>query len=558
MAQTLVPIDLIKDRQIALAIDTAAQILSDAGFVSGGTQTSEIVGVAGRKLTTSTATNTVTMVASGTDSNIDVILTSQGSGAIGLAGTTLANSAFKAVPTTSAVNQWIATGAATGSPPSFLAGGGGSDATLGATFGTVGTGTLNVVTSTSEVQLQVTRTASAVNNLTITGSISTNPVVLAPIGTGATLGMHLQAKSTGAIFLGGATTAAASLQVATVATAVNQFIATPAATGNPAILSIGGSGADANAALLITALASGTGSVYVGGGGTLTTASLEVGKVSSSVNTVKIVPAATGNAPQITVAGAGGDANRDIQISGIGTGAARVKGGTGAVAAAAGYVGEAYGDMVFGTGTTATVTLTQAAPGVITWTGHGFSAQAYQPVVFTTTGALPTNIVSGTVYYATIIDANTFKLSTTVANAIAGTFIDTTAGSNTGTQTGTAGCKMANTTAIDITGLALTAGDWDVWAEITWNANAATTWTTLEGSISQTSATLATTGKVRGTTYSSLNQISAAATNGVTTLELGPMVLNVSSTTNIFLVVKGAFATNIIGAYGFIMARRRA
>lgn len=495
MAQTLVPVDLIKDRQIALAIDTAAQILSDAGFISGGTQTSEIVGVAGRKITTATATNTVTMVASGTDSNIDIILTSQGTGAIGLAGTTLANSAFKAVPTTSAVNQWIATGSATGNTPTLLAGGSGSDATLPATFGSAGTGTLGFVTSSTETQLQITRTASAVNNLTITGSTSTNPVVLAPVGTGGTIGMHLQAKSTGAIFLGGATTAAASLQVATVASAVNQIVVTPSATGV---------------------------------------------------------------APSIALGGSGADANRNLTLQAAGTGAVAVKGGTGAVAAAAGFVGEAFGDMVFGTATTATVTLTQANPGVITWTAHGFSAQVYQPVVFTTSGALPTNITAGTVYYAVIIDANTFKISTSVANAIAGTFIDTTAGSNTGTQTGTAGCKMANTTAIDITGMALTAGDWDVWAEIIWNANAATTWTTLEGSISQTTATLATAGKVRGTTYSSLNQISAAATNGVTTLELGPVTINVAATTNIFLVVKGAFATNIIGAYGFIMARRRA
>lgn len=242
-----------------------------------------------------------------------------------------------------------------------------------------------------------------------------------------------------------------------------------------------------------------------------------------------------------------------VPASGVG-----IAGKTTGTAGAAGRIGETSGDMLFGTATTATVTMTNANPGVVTWTAHGFSTTAVQPVVFTTTGALPTNITAATVYYTipTTVTTNTFQVATTVTNALAGTAIDTTAGAQSGTQTGTAGCKMANGVAIDVSGLRLTAGDWQVWAEIVWNANAATTWTTLEASISQTTGTLATSGAVRGTTYASLNQISAAATNGVTSIEMNPIILNVSATTNLFLVVKGAFATNIIGAFGYIMARR--
>ncbi len=82
---------------------------------------------------------------------------------------------------------------------------------------------------------------------------------------------------------------------------------------------------------------------------------------------------------------------------------------------------------------TATVTMTQAVAGVVTWTAHGMVVG--DAVKFTTTGALPTNIVSGTVYWVrTVPTADTFTLATTSALAAD---IDTTAGSNTPTHTAT-------------------------------------------------------------------------------------------------------------------------
>jgi hypothetical protein len=86
--------------------------------------------------------------------------------------------------------------------------------------------------------------------------------------------------------------------------------------------------------------------------------------------------------------------------------------------------------------TTATVTITIATPGVVTWTRHTFSNGT--PVVFTTTGALPTGITSGTTYYAVVVDTNTFQIASSVANAIAATpTVITTSGSQSGTHTGT-------------------------------------------------------------------------------------------------------------------------
>ncbi len=87
------------------------------------------------------------------------------------------------------------------------------------------------------------------------------------------------------------------------------------------------------------------------------------------------------------------------------------------------------------TSATSTVTVTIAAPGVMTWTGHGLVSG--QKIQLTTTGALPTGLSTATTYWITVIDANTFNLSTSLANAQAATFITTT-GSQSGVHTATA------------------------------------------------------------------------------------------------------------------------
>lgn len=79
------------------------------------------------------------------------------------------------------------------------------------------------------------------------------------------------------------------------------------------------------------------------------------------------------------------------------------------------------------------VTITSANPGVVTLTGHGFSTGAC--IELTTTGTLPTNLSVNTNYYVIYVGVDTFRLATSVANAIAGTAIDTSGGSPSGTHT---------------------------------------------------------------------------------------------------------------------------
>lgn len=81
---------------------------------------------------------------------------------------------------------------------------------------------------------------------------------------------------------------------------------------------------------------------------------------------------------------------------------------------------------------TATVTITIATPGVVSWVGHGL--ENGQRVRLSTTGALPTGLAAGTTYFVAGKTTGDFKLATSLANAAAGTYINTS-GSQSGTHT---------------------------------------------------------------------------------------------------------------------------
>jgi hypothetical protein len=79
-------------------------------------------------------------------------------------------------------------------------------------------------------------------------------------------------------------------------------------------------------------------------------------------------------------------------------------------------------------GKSSTVTVTIASPGVVTWTNHGLANG--EPVMFRTTGALPTGLSVNTFYYIVNKATNTFQLSLTVG----GSAINTS-GSQSGVHT---------------------------------------------------------------------------------------------------------------------------
>jgi hypothetical protein len=85
------------------------------------------------------------------------------------------------------------------------------------------------------------------------------------------------------------------------------------------------------------------------------------------------------------------------------------------------------------------ITVSIATPAVVNWTAHGLPISA--PIVFTTTGALPTGITAGTTYYilSTSYGANSFRISASIEGAAINT-----SGTQSGVHTCTAG-ELANT-----------------------------------------------------------------------------------------------------------------
>lgn len=80
-----------------------------------------------------------------------------------------------------------------------------------------------------------------------------------------------------------------------------------------------------------------------------------------------------------------------------------------------------------------TFTVTSASPAVFTTSGsHGFYEG--QPIYLETTGALYTGLAVLTVYFVHVVSSTTFNVSTSLANLIAGTYVNTS-GSQSGVHT---------------------------------------------------------------------------------------------------------------------------
>ncbi len=88
-----------------------------------------------------------------------------------------------------------------------------------------------------------------------------------------------------------------------------------------------------------------------------------------------------------------------------------------------------------------TCTISIANPAVVTLTDHGLGTG--YPCAFASTGNLPSPLVAGTTYYAIRIDADTFELATSLANALAGTAIATNLIANYGAEIDASGWQGA-------------------------------------------------------------------------------------------------------------------
>lgn len=91
----------------------------------------------------------------------------------------------------------------------------------------------------------------------------------------------------------------------------------------------------------------------------------------------------------------------------------------------------AQGDQVIVNSPSSTVTISNGAPAIVTWSSHYMTVKT--PVVFSTTDTLPTGITAGRAYFIhSIIDANRFRISVSIGGA---PIVTTSAGSGTHTCT---------------------------------------------------------------------------------------------------------------------------
>lgn len=209
-----------------------------------------------------------------------------------------------------------------------------------------------------------------------------------------------------------------------------------------------------------------------------------------------------------------------------------------------------------------TVTLTIANPGVVTWTGHGF--KCLSPVYFSTSGALPTGLTAFTAVYITCgasLTTNTFQVSTTEANALAGTSINFT-GSQSGTQTGHGGIILTSGAASDVVGLQLNAGDYDCTGLIAPNYGGATSVTQMAAWLgtaggSSIPYTIATPILTANTLGAGLNIWSSAAiVQPAMTLNTLPVRVSLASAGMVVLSTQATYTVSSTTMSGIVRCRR--
>jgi hypothetical protein len=199
------------------------------------------------------------------------------------------------------------------------------------------------------------------------------------------------------------------------------------------------------------------------------------------------------------------------------------------------------------------------------------AATTYAPIAsptFTGTVTIPSGAnISG--YLTTTVAASTYAALTgaafTGAVSVTGAFtpsqtngiVGTTAANNANAgsvgefaSNSTTGTSLTTSTAANATSISLTAGDWDIWGTVYFNPAGTTTVSQINAGISTTSATLPSLGS-----YAALT---ATFTTGAGQILAAPMTrLSLSTTTTIYMVAQGSFATSTMTCNGYIDARRR-
>lgn len=205
----------------------------------------------------------------------------------------------------------------------------------------------------------------------------------------------------------------------------------------------------------------------------------------------------------------------------------------------------------------ASVAFTNATPTVGTWASPPWTASASIGTAWTCpvtiTATAPTGLSTSTNYWITPISltAGTFYVSTSPANALAGTYAATTGSTTASNLTSTAALTTA--TGQTLIGVALPAGDWDCMGSVFYVPASSTSVTNLQQGISQTANTIGVLG-----TYTDLEtaaNVMTGTNDPVFTTPYVRQALGVGPT-NEYLVADATFTVAALTATGHLHCRK--
>jgi hypothetical protein len=156
-------------------------------------------------ITGSAASSGVVFSAAGTDTNIDLNLTTKGTGSFVVnTGNGIGFKVYDGSGGAAQVNYFQTRGRGTGSGPFFLTDG--NDTNVSANLGTKGTGVFSFLTSGASLeQFRIAHTASAVNYVQVTGAATGSTPSISAQGSDSNAGLTIQAKGTAGVNIGNGT-----------------------------------------------------------------------------------------------------------------------------------------------------------------------------------------------------------------------------------------------------------------------------------------------------------------------------------------------------------------
>ncbi len=198
----------------------------------------------------------------------------------------------------------------------------------------------------------------------------------------------------------------------------------------------------------------------------------------------------------------------------------------------------------------ASISFTSASPTVGTWSGSPWSGTGTYSCPMNITANAPTGLSTATNYWVVPIDATTFHVATSPANAIAGTFANTSGTSTTANLT--TDTLLTSTAGLSGAVLSVTAGDWDCSGSSIYVPVAATSITNLQQGIGTSATAIGALG-----TYSDWETAANVVTATNKPVLVTPIVrVSISATTTYNQVNLATFTADVLAATSDLRCRR--